>query len=101
VEDEVEVRDVQEPELGFLNEILVVSVVQLLKQDEGIVIHHNDKAYVVYNNSEDQTLKIMEDEDYLKIEHGRLLWMHYEGSTAPKPGFDEEVFGEADSATKH
>lgn len=101
MEGEKEYQEVDVTELGFLNEILVISVVHLLKPDEGIVIHHDDKAYIVYNNAEESALKIMEDEDYLEIEHGRLIWMHYDGSTAPEPEFDEEILGEAESATKH
>ncbi len=101
MENKEEMQVVEESEFGFLNEILVISVVQLLKEDEGIVIHHNEKAYLVYNNSKEMALKIMEDDDYLKVEHGRLIWMHYDGSTAPEPEFSEEVLGEAESATKH
>lgn len=89
------------PETEFLTTVLVKALVQILRPDEGIVIHHGNEAYIVYYNSATSELKVIEDEEYLEIEHGRLIWMHYEGSTAPDPAFNEEVFCDPDSDTKH
>jgi len=81
--------------------ILVRACVQLLKPDEGIIIHFEDEVYAVYYNSSEEALKIVQEPEYDELEHGRLIWMHYEGSQAPTPGFNEEVFCDPDSKTKH
>lgn len=93
--------DVQNVDIAMLDEILVKAMVQILKPDEGIVIHHDKKSYIVYWNSVESSLRIVQDEDYAEMEHGRLIWMHYEGSQAPEPGFGEEVFCDPDSKTRH
>lgn len=91
-EDEIEELSEIE-ELGTV--LFVKSLTCLLKDDEGVVIHHDDKGYVVFKNSVQETISIMGDDDYLEMEHGTLIWMHYEdgGGKAPEPEFDEIVIG--------
>ena len=97
-EDEMNVHEV---DIALLDEILVKAMVQILKPDEGIVIHHNKEAFIVYWNSVESSLRIVQDDDYADLEHGRLIWMHYEGSQAPDPTFNEDVFFDPDTETKH
>jgi len=80
-------------ELGTV--LFVKTISALLKDDEGVVIHHDDKGYVVFKNSVQGTISIMGDEDYLEMEHGTLIWMHYEdgGGEAPEPEFDDLIVG--------
>ena len=73
--------------------LLVKALAVMLKPDEGIVIHHEGEGFVIYNNSAESTISIIGDDDYLDIEPGTLIWMHYDGSVAPDPSFDEIVIG--------
>jgi len=99
VEEEM-IGDLSDEDVDNLGVVLFVkSLASLLKDDEGVIVHHNDKAYAVFKNSMEGTISVIEDEDYLKMDDGTLMWMHYEGSHAPEPGFDDEIVG-AD-VTKH
>ena len=69
--------------------LFVKAIVQLLKNDEGMIIHHDGKGYAVYKNSVNGTIELCIDEEYLDQEHGQLIWMHYDGSEAPEPAFEE------------
>ena len=102
MDDETIKMDVEDfPDTEFLTAIIVKALVQILKPDEGIVIHQDDEAFIVYWDSADKQLKVMQDDEYEEIEHGRLIWMHYEGSQAPEPGFDEKIYCDPNSETKH
>ena len=81
--------------------VFVKSLAVLLKPDEGVVIHHEDEAYVVYNNSQQETISLVSDDDYKQIEHGTPIWMHYDGSQAPQPDFEEDIIGWEENVTKH
>ena len=78
-------------ELGTV--LFVRALASMLKPDEGIILHHEGHGYVVYSNSEYETISVIGDDDYLEIEHGTLMWMYYEGSEAPEPEFDEVIIG--------
>ena len=87
-------------ELDTIVEVLFVkAIVELLKNDEGIIIHHDGKGYAVYKNSVNGTVELCYDDEYLDQEHGQLIWMHYDGSEAPEPAFDDIII--SDDATKH
>jgi hypothetical protein len=78
-----------------LYEVLFVkAIVSFLKEDEGVIIHHEGSGYAIYLDSSDEALKIVHDDDFLAYGHGQLLWMQYDGTKAPKPEFDEPVLGE-------
>jgi hypothetical protein len=62
---------------------------QLLKNDEGIIVHYDGVGYAVYKNSNNGTVAIMSDEQYADLDPGTMIWMHYEGSLAPEPASDE------------
>ena len=79
--------------------LFVKALASLLKDDEGVIIHQDEKAYAVFKNSVEGTISVIEDDDYLEIEDGTLMWMHYDGSAAPEPGFNDDIIG-AD-VTKH
>ena len=90
-------------EEDIANILIVRALAQLLKDDEGIVIHHEGDGYLIYNNSVQETITVVLDDDYLNIEHGKLIWMHYEGSNAPEQAADQ-VFEEMvpdTNTTKH
>ena len=87
-------------ELDTIVEVLFVkAIVELLKNDEGIIIHHDGKGYAVYKNSVNDTVELCYNEEYLDLEHGQLMWMQYDGSEAPEPAFDDIII--SDDATKH
>ena len=71
------------------------AMVYLLKDDEGIIVHNNEKGYIIWSNSEEMTISIAQDDEYLKQPQGQLIWMHYDGSKAPEPDFDEPIAGES------
>ena len=74
--------------------LFVKSLAYLLKDDEGIILHHEDRAFAVYKSSKYSTISIIEDEDYLEMDEGTMIWMHYEGDNAPvdpaaEPSFED------------
>ena len=99
---ETNIEDKQEA-IDLSATLFVQVIASLLKDDEGMIVHHEGVGYVVFSNSADQQIQIMEDEEYLLISPGTLIWMHYDGSTAPEPGSEELDlrFMQDCSGTKH
>jgi len=89
----------EEFDTSIVEVLLVKAIVQLLKNDEGMIIHHDGKGFAVYKNSVNGTIEVCHDEEYLDQEHGQLIWMHYDGSEAPEPEFEDIMISE--DATKH
>jgi len=56
--------------------LFVKALSALLKETEGIVIHHEGKGYIVYCGKEQ--LHILEDADYLNYSNLTMTWMHDE-----------------------
>jgi len=71
--------------------IMSQAVGRFLSEDEGVIIHNKEQGYVVYRDSESNEIRLSEDSDYLKAEHGTLVWMHHTNSQAPEPK-DGEIF---------
>jgi len=71
--------------------IMSQAVGRFLSEDEGIIIHHKEQGYIVYRDSESNEIRLSADSDYLKAEHGTLVWMHHANSQAPDPK-DDEIF---------
>lgn len=72
--------------------IMSQAVGRFLSPDEGIIIHHKEKGYAVYRDSQSNEVRLTnETPDYLKAEHGTLIWIHYADSEAPDPK-DGEIF---------
>ena len=95
-----ELENMGDEELEDLGMVLFVkSLAMILKDDEGIIIHHEGKGYAVFRNSRQNTISVMEDDEYLDLDEGMMIWMQYEGSQAPEPEFGEEVIGKQE--TRH
>lgn len=89
-----ELENMGDEELEDLGMVLFVkSLAMILKDDEGIIIHHEGKGYAVFRNSIQNTISVMEDDEYLDLDEGMMIWMQYEGSSAPAPEFDEMIIG--------
>tara|TARA_R110000772_G_scaffold246905_1_gene360643 strand:- start:321 stop:587 length:267 start_codon:yes stop_codon:yes gene_type:complete len=51
--------------MGFFN---------YLSEKEGIVVHYQEHAYVIYH--EDDEIKLNKDDEMLAAEHLQLVWLH-------------------------
>lgn len=64
------------------NTILAQALFARLEENEGIVVHNGDHAYIVaklFDDEADQIqMKILLDDDMLKQEHLQMLWLHDE-----------------------
>lgn len=80
--------------------LIVHALAALLKPDEGVILHHEGNGYVLFRNSEEEQIQLVEGEDFLKEAHGTLIWMHYKGSNAPEPEDGEQVLCN-DNETRH
>ena len=57
-----------------LAEILYIKALsERLGTDQGVIIHHEDRGYIVYKNIANKTMGIQEDEQFLRYEHGTLV----------------------------
>lgn len=85
-DDERDITDYSE--LGGI--LFVKALAAILRNDEGIIVHHEGKGYAVYHNSAESTIAVMIDDEYLKSDPGTPIWVHYDGSDAPPdPDFDQ------------
>ena len=75
-------------------QLLVEAMGYLLKDYEGIVIHMEGMGFALWKNPEEGRIEVYQDDEYLTIESGRMIWMHDENSTAPAPAEGDEVFGD-------
>ncbi len=76
-----------------IEELMAKALGELLDDDEGIVIHYNGEVLALYKKSIDQSINVQPFED-TDAPHGAPIWMHYEGSTAPDPDFEDEIIGD-------
>jgi hypothetical protein len=56
--------------------LFVQALGSVLKETEGIIIHHDGCGYIVFN--EDGQIHILEDDSYLNYNDRTLTWMHDE-----------------------
>lgn len=89
----------EEINISIVEILFVKAIVELLKNDEGMIIHHEGKGYAVSKNSANGTIELSIDEEYLDQEHGQLIWMQYDGTEAPEPEFEDIIISE--DVTKH
>lgn len=88
------IGDLSDEDVDNLGVVLFVkSLASVLKDDEGVIIHHDGKGYAVFKNSMENTISVIEDDDYLELEDGTMMWMHYDGTKAPDPGFADQIVG--------
>jgi len=80
--------------------LFVQALGYMFEENEGIIIHLDDKGYVVWKNPENETIEVMADDEYLQFESGRRTWIHYEGSTAPLPEECDEFLGDMPTIPK-
>ena len=85
---------IDEDENEIAQTVMVSALAQILKGNEGIIIHQDGEGFIVYRNSVDKTITIIGDDDYLQLEHGKIIEMKYEDMRKDKnkgEGEDESV----------
>ena len=65
--------------------IFARSLFPLLKENEGVVVHHEGKGYIVWKGANFEAdgdhevrIRVVEDDDVLQYEDLSLIWMHNE-----------------------
>ena len=89
----------EEMDPSIVEILFVKAMVELLKNDEGMIIHHEGRGYAVSKNSANGTIELSIDEDYLEHEHGQFIWMQYAGTEAHAPELEDIIMG--DDITTH
>jgi len=53
--------------------IFVKALSERLKEDQGVIVHHDGFGYIVYKNTANKTMGIQEDKQFLLYPHGSLV----------------------------
>jgi len=69
-----EMSDKTDLDLNDVAAIFAMGFFNYLSEKEGIVIHYQGHAYVIYH--EDDEIKLNRDDEMLQAEHLQLVWLH-------------------------
>lgn len=57
----------------FATILFIKALSERLGEDQGVIIHHDERAFIVYKNTTNKTMGIQEDEQFFKYPNGTLV----------------------------